>query len=162
MMERLQKILQILQKSDEQTTMAYALVIGGVYLTLIAVVTLIIWAIRVIKKRRKNRYPNREVQFTLPDRENSYIRSRLLTTLHTERESNERLEVELPLSFTHAQKLLSRVASAPLSPAERLQLRDLTATLEGYFLKTRFSAVDVRALNVAFLQLLKLSAKYAV
>lgn len=162
MMEWLQQILKILQKSDEKTTMAYVLVVGGVYLLLIAIILFAVWIARLVKRKRKSRYPKREVQFTLPDRENSYIRSRLLTTLNTEREVNERLEVELPLSFTHAQKLLSRMASAPLSPAERLELCNLTSVLEGYFLKTRFSAVDVRAINTAFLKLLKLSAKYAL
>lgn len=162
MMEWLQQILKILQKGDGKTAMAYVLVVGCAYLLLICVVVLSVWIARLVKKKRKSRYPKREVQFTLPDRENSYIRSRLLTTLNTEREVNEHVQVELPLSFLHAQKLLTRVASAPLSPAERLELCNLTSDLEGYFSKTRFSAVDVRAINAAFLRLLKLSAKYAL
>ena len=161
-MEWFKQALQILQTSEKQITMAYVLVIGGMYLSLIATIALIVWLVRIFKKRKKSKYPRREVQFTLPDRENSYIRTRLLTTLNTERETNARLEVELPLAFTHAQKLLSRVEGAPLSTAERLELRDLSAVLEGYFMKTRFSALDVHALNTAFLKLLKLSAKYAV
>lgn len=126
----------------------------------------IFWLVRgtiVFFKRRKRKFvPERQVEFMLPDKENTYVRSRLATVLNTEQQSETEKEEELPLTFAHAKTLLHKLWFAPLSQAERLEMQELENYLEKYGARKRFNAKDVCILNDVFARLLKLSAKHGV
>ena len=118
--------------------------------------------VKILKKRRHKFIPEREVEFMLPDRENTYVRSRLATVLNTDLQKETEREEELPLAFAHAQSLLHKLWFVPLSQAERLEMQDLEDKLTKYSVRTRFNAKDVNTLNDVFSRLLKLSAKHGV
>ena len=89
----------------------------------------IFWCVKhvilFVKNRRRKFLSERQVEFTLPDRENTYVRSRLATVLNTQFQSDAEIEEELPLTFAHAQTLLHKLWFAPLSQAERLEMEQL-------------------------------------
>lgn len=143
---------------DAQTALLFFLFSWGACLLTVLLVTLVVV---VVRKNRKNRETPRQIQFTLPDRENTYIRARLATVLNPEAEV-EQEDACVEVNFSHARLLLHKVWFAPLSPAERLEMDGLEKTLEKYTNVTRFKEKDVRAINDAFARLLKLSAKYGV
>ena len=118
--------------------------------------------VRLLKKRRHDFSWERQVEFALPDRENTYVRSRLATVLNTESVEAQECEETLPITFTHAQSLLHSLWFAPLSQAERLEMQTLESDLKKYGERTRFNSKDVRKLNDLFARLLKLSAKHGV
>ena len=132
------------------------------YLSGTIVFALVKCVVRLLKKRRHNFEWERQVEFALPDRENTYVRSRLATVLNTESTEEQEREETLPITFTHAQSLLRSLWFAPLSQAERLEMQTLEDDLKKYGERTHFSSKDVRKLNDLFARLLKLSAKHGV
>lgn len=127
--------------------------------------TLFVWACRNgIKKRRARRAAiERQLQFVLPDRENTYVRSRLNTVLQVpdSRDYKQSGSGE-PVRLSYARKLLAKVQAEKLSAAERLQVEDIGKTFALYLQKPRWDSADLRTVNDTFACLLKLSAKYAV
>ena len=115
------------------------------------------FVIRVRKK--KEEIAPRRIEFTLPDRENAYVRARLATVLQPE---GDEQETGIKIDFSHARMLLHRIWFASLSPAERLEMDGLEDTLDKYANVTQFKEQDVRVINDAFARLLKLSAKHDV
>lgn len=143
---------------------------GGVYLALYSLLALR-KGLRLRRQRRRE--TARRLQFALPDRENSFVRSRLQTTLQIDDESLEEAWKESETTPTprgkekmfrveYAYRLLSKIKAAPLSAAERLQTDEMSKTLAMYMRKESWTAGDLRAINELFAGLLKLSAKYAV
>ena len=128
---------------------------GMVYLLLISLLALRRLRIERIRWRKEIA---RRLQYTLPQRENTYIRTRLNTALQVAGESEVSLAVQL--GYTH--ELLNRLWSAPLSVAERLQTEEIGKLLNLYKGKERWTAREVNGLNDVCATLLKLSAKYAV
>ncbi|MBO5412590.1 MAG: hypothetical protein J6A38_05885 [Clostridia bacterium] len=143
---------------------------GGVYLALYSVL-----AVRkhILARRKRREEITRQLQFTLPDRENAFVRSRLQTALHVDDERLEEVwesveenalkeKKEKSFRVEYAYRLLAKVKTAPLSVAERLQTDEMSKTLAVYMQKERWTANDLRVVNELFAGLLKLSAKYAV
>lgn len=128
---------------------------GGLYLVLFCALSI---RESVRERRRRRAELGRRLQYTLPDRDNSYVRARLNTALQTEGEedTNERVDLE------HARGLLAKIKEAPLSRAERLETEEMSKLVALYIQKERWSATDLRVVNDAFSRILKLSAKYAV
>lgn len=117
------------------------------------------------KRERKRRRAEiaRRLQYTLPERENGFIRTRLNTVLSVkEKEDDTGERVGKPVTLEHARALLSKVKAAPLTMAERLQFEELERTFALYIHKEDWMSEDLRAVNDLFSMLLKLSAKYAV
>lgn len=112
------------------------------------------------KKRRKS--ANREVEFTLPDRENTFVRSRLSTVLNREFCKAERQEEKLAIEFSQALKMLDKISIAPLSAAEKIEVGQMQSDLHTFEEKQTFSVREVSSINETFARLLKLSAKYGV
>ncbi len=109
----------------------------------------------------------RRLCYTLPDRENSYIRMRLNTTLQVDEsalnadmDGSEELKKSIKLAY--ARQLLSKVKEAELTRAERLQVEETERAFSLYLAKERWDTKDLRAVNDLCASLLKLSAKYAV
>lgn len=116
---------------------------------------------RLFRQKKKTEKP-RDVAFMLPDRENTFVRSRLLTALNPEFCLTEEKEERLAVEFTQALKLLEKIWIAPLSPAEKIETGQLRNELQAFEKKQTFSVEEVRAINEKFARVLKLSAKYAV
>ncbi len=112
------------------------------------------------RKRRKN--ANREVKFTLPDRENTFVRARLSTVLNREFCQAQRQEEKLAIEFSQALKMLDKISIAPLSAAEKIEVGQMQGDLRAFEEKQTFSAKEVSSINEKFARLLKLSAKYGV
>jgi hypothetical protein len=113
---------------------------------------------RVIERRKKRAEIKRRLQFTLPDRENAFVRARLNTVLKPEEETGD----EPPLKLSYAGALLKKLKEMPLSPAERLQASEMENAFSLYLQKEGWTAGDLRAVNDLCSALIKLSAKYAV
>lgn len=118
------------------------------------------------EKKRLRRLQREELRrqliYTLPEKDNSFIRERLNTVLQSEPSAVPETESSLQFSFGYAKKLTAKLKEAPLSLAERVQADEMAkafALCEG---KNRWSAEDARRLNDTFSALLKLSAKYNV
>lgn len=120
------------------------------------------WLLRKAFFRRKKEEIARGVEFTLPDRENTYLRSRLATALNPDFVAQEKEEENLSIGFSQALKTLAKLMQTPLSPAERIETEAMKIKLENYQNRQTFSTKDVREINDAFARLLKLSGKYAV
>jgi len=127
--------------------------------------------IRAVVLRRKKRRAEilRKVQYTLPEKDNSYIRSRLNTALNA---ANVPTHKEMPLpkdegvkedfQADYARKLLAKLQEAPLTKAERLEMQEVSRLFSAYLKKSRWTVEDVRLINDMFSYLLKISAKYAI
>ena len=126
---------------------------------------------QIIRQRRKKRAEIlRKLQFTLPDKENDFVRSRLQTALQAQgvnspqmSTGNEKQEENTELfRLEYVKKLLTKLKNAPLTKAERLEMDEMTKLLSAYLKKSKWTSEDVRVVNELFSCLLKLSAKYAV
>lgn len=115
-----------------------------------------------LMRYKKEKTGNRELKFTLPDRENTFVRARLSTVLNYEFLEDERQEEKLAIEFSQALKMLDKVLIAPLSTAEKIEAGQMQADLVAFESKELFSAKEVSAINDKFSRLLKLSAKYGV
>ena len=123
----------------------------------------IFYLFSLISRRRKRRKrDNREIEFTLPDRENTFVRSRLSTVLNREFCEAERQEEKLAIEFSQALKLLDKISIAPLSVAEKIEVGQMQSDLRAFEEKQTFSVKEVSWINEKFARLLKLSAKYGV
>ncbi len=112
------------------------------------------------KKRRAEE--KRRLKFTLPDKDNAYVRARLNTALQAERTELDLDRESAGVRLEYTQKMLSKVKGATLSPIERLDVEEMSGVVALYAKKERWSSSDIRALNEVFARLLKLSAKYEV
>ncbi len=117
---------------------------------------------RIFRRRKRRKSANREVEFTLPDRENTFVRSRLSTVLNREFCEAERQEEKLAIEFSQALKLLDKISIAPLSAAEKIEVGQMQSDLRAFEEKQTFSVKEVSSINEKFARLLKLSAKYGV
>lgn len=138
---------------------AYLLAVfaGLVYLLLISLLAL--RRLRIERKRRRQEIARR-LQYTLPQRENTYIRTRLNTALRTSEVGENELQLAVQLGYTH--DLLGKLRAAPLSVAERLQTEEMGKLLNLYKGKENWTVHELNGLNDVCAALLKLSAKYAV
>ena len=117
---------------------------------------------RRAEKRNRAEERKRRLQFTLPDKDNTFVRARLHTVLQPPLALEEESAVQESVQVSYARKLLSRLLESPLSAAERLQAEDIGKTFALYQKKVGVSEVDLCGINEAFALLLKLSAKYEV
>ena len=135
-----------------------ALILFAVVLSLLVMARLCRLS-RGILRRQHAHY--RRVEYTLPDRENSYVRARLSTALRGDMGAEEE-RTEYTVCLSYARELLAKLKAAPLTQAERLETDGLEGVFSLYFHKSKWSANDLRAVNGACARLIKLSAKYAV
>ena len=129
---------------------------GSVYLSLFGMISM---RERVEKRRKMQAERVKRVEYTLPQRENAYIRARLQDGLRVE-SGEETAQMRARLGY--ARLLLGKVKCAPLSIAERLQAEEMEKILSLYREKTAWTVEELRGMNDMCAALLKLSAKYAV
>ena len=120
---------------------------------------------RVLERRKRRQEIRRRIQYTLPQRDNSYIRARLHTALNCEENAlNADMGVgkEEKVCLQYVQELLCKVKESPLSMAERLQVEEMSKTFALYDGKECWTTEEQRGVNDLCGALVKLSAKYAV
>lgn len=133
---------------------------GSLYLILRTIL-----AVRTkIQTRREQRLKRkRQLQFTLPEKDNSFIRARLNTVLKSESEQETIQEPHaIDFRLAYAKQLLVKLKEQKLSTADSLKREEFSALIGAYANKLQCTASDLRTLNDALAGLLKLSAKYAV
>ena len=120
----------------------------------------------ILRRRKRRAEILRKVQYTLPDKDNSYIRTRLNTQLQPQTASFNKEEKEAGNKETfrpeYAGKLLQKVQEAPLTKAERMEMEEVARLFSAYLKKSRWTVEDVRLMNDMFSYLVKISAKYSV
>lgn len=124
----------------------------GLALTMVTVRTYIL-----IRKEERAKIA-RATCYTLPARENQFIRERLHTVLQEVADEEENLEI----SFTYVRRMLLQLRNATLSLTEKLEVEELSKLFALYTKKETFTSEDVNVVNEAFSRLLKLSAKHGV
>lgn len=129
---------------------------GGTYLVGYLIALIVRFA-RNRSAQRQERY--RQLQYTLPDRGNSFVRARLNTALNTVEKGSE---TTWKTEFVYARSLLAKVREAQLSAVDRLQAEEMGKLFALYGKKDGLGAEDLKAVNEAFAMLLKLAAKYGV
>ena len=120
----------------------------------------------VLERRRLRAETERRIQYTLPERDNTFVRARLHTALRSDNafnaytggENTQKRSVRL----AYAKTLLSKAKEAPLTVAERLQIEEMEKILALYYDKKEWTAEELRSVNELCSSLLKISAKYAV
>ena len=117
-------------------------------------------------RREKNLQESRQAMFTLPDRENTFVRDRLNTSLQAageEKSEGEEYDLEeSKLRLNHVREMLAKLKSAPLSPGDRLETEGISRLITLYATKNLLSAKEIRDLNDCLSAVLKMTAKYAL
>lgn len=152
------------EKNASSLGMALLFLFGGtVYLLLFLLLSIRAY---LLKRKQLRAEIARKLCYTLPDRENSYVRARLNTALYVpEKELNATMgatDAKKLIKLSYAKQLLNKLHEAPLTQAERLQREEMNKAFLLYLDKEAWSAEDLRAVNELCAALLKLSAKYAV
>jgi hypothetical protein len=149
---------------QERVPMSFILVWSGVVLAFCAGV----WMTVAVVNAQKRKYHEgmeraeivRRLQYTLPQKDNGYIRERLQNSLKIEDVEIERRKVCVRLGYARA--LLGKVKAAPLTIAERMQADEMDGIFTLYRAKECWTVAELRSFNDVCAALLKLSAKYAV
>lgn len=102
------------------------------------------------------------LQYTLPDRENGYLRDRLHTALQGNKEELSVEKHTVGVRIGYARKMLAKIKEAPLTPVERIDVEEMARLLLMYERMEKWSTSDIKAISELFSRLLKLSAKYEI
>lgn len=116
-------------------------------------------------RQKKWKTAQREFEFALPDKDNSFVRERLTGALKADSENKEQgvvLLKDMDLKLDYTRKTLAKLKALSLTPADRLEVNRISKTVTFFALKNALSPTETRSLNDCFSRLLKLSAKYAV
>lgn len=119
-------------------------------------------------RREKRARESRQAMFTLPDKENSFVRDRLNTSLHVKDEEvadgaqREYDMDESKLRLNHVRDMLAKLKAATLAPGDRLESEEISRLITLYATKNRLTAKEIRDLNDCLSAILKMTAKYAL
>lgn len=145
--------------SDEEVSQVLSLLVAiTALLQFLLLVCIDVYAWQT-EKKRKSREEGKALLFTLPDKENLFIRERLNTSLSPKEEqyfSSSDLQME------YMRKCIVKLKGAKLSPADRLAVENYSRIITAYMSAEALSAQELRGVNDTFSALLKMSAKYAV
>ena len=115
---------------------------------------------RRLRERRVRVFEEkRRLQYTLPERENGYLRDRLRTALQPLSPPEEE---GVRVSLGYAKRMLAQVKESSLSPLERIEIEETAAFVALLSKKELWSATDAKSVNEVLSRLLKLAAKYEV
>lgn len=140
----------------------YGIFFGVGYLLLLALFS---FKGRIQERRKRRKEIERSLKYTLPQRDNTFIRSRLNTALRDESDSVEMptgAETIKPLKAAYIKGLVAKLKEKELSFAERLEMEDTARLFLLYLEKSRWTSEEQRKINDIFCYFLKLSAKYSV
>ena len=114
---------------------------------------------RISERKRRRAEIRRKLQYTLPNYNNTYLRERLQTALHTSCEGMQN-NMEKPLRLHYVMELLSKLKASPLTIAERLRVDEMGKYVALCQQKEEWTLEETQAINDTLAQLLKISAKY--
>ena len=123
------------------------------------------WKTEKRAKKEKLVQERRKAVFTLPDRENSFVRDRLNGSLRAEEEAVNEREYNLEdgkLRLNHVRDMLTKLKAAPLSAGDRLETEEISRLITLYATKERLTAKEIRDLNDCLSAILKMTAKYSL
>jgi len=147
----------------------YWLLFSAVLLSGIVFVSELIFLWVYCKKRRQKRKRERaerarRLQFSLPDKDNSFLRARLNNVLKTpDKDENFQSPIEADgVRFAYVQEMVQKALSAPLSSSDRFDLEETAKLFKAVSLREKWSDKDVRIMNDCCLKTLKVLAKYAL
>lgn len=123
--------------------------------------TMSAWKEKIRLKKALKEQAKRTLQFTLPDKENAFIRERLQQALNTTDAENTQ-KAQTCFEFLYAQKLLVKISEKALNTPERLEILEMQKFFSAHLQQPTWNVNDVRAVNDCFSRILKLSAKYEV
>ena len=142
---------------------------GALFLVSVLLVG-VLCALAILKFRRMKierfKKATREFSFTLPDRENSFVRDRLRGELAPESENKTQssavLMKDLVARLDYTRKTVAKLKALELTTADRLEVNRISKTVTFYALKNALTPSETRSLNDCFARLLKLTTKYAI
>lgn len=129
---------------------------------LLQLVLLLAWEGRRRQKARKRKREQlaRSLVFTLPEKDNAYLRDRLHCALNAENKPIQ--EEDAGVRLDYIRKLTAKLKGAALSVSDRMQINELSRAITLCACKEKMTAEETRSLNECFATLLKLSAKYGL
>ena len=120
-------------------------------------------------KKRKHykkefRQATKDLQFTLPEKGNEFIRARLHTVLNENSRANDTQirAFAKDYSLGYIKKLIALLRTNELSPADRIKTEEYAKEISAYISKTEWTGNDLQTVNELFSAVIKLSGKYAV
>lgn len=134
------------------------IVSGGVYFLAFCV---LFHKQKIWERRARRAEQTRRLQYSLPDRENTFVQARLNTLLRTGI-GEDGLPDSERVDLRYAKKMLACLQEKSLSAAERLQAEEIGKSLAMFLQKPRWSSADLRSVNDNFSVLMKLCTKYCV
>ena len=134
------------------------------FAALCSVAALVFFAVQKAMRRKRLRCAEmeRDVIFTLPDRENSFIRDRLNTALRSGEKPISHKLAEEGFRADHARALIAKLKAAPLSVAERIEVDGVSSYLTECAFKNELEWEEIARLNERLCSALKLAAKYSL
>lgn len=121
----------------------------------------VIFRARVCRKKRlEKEQAARLEKYVLPDRQNTFVKERLQTALCAR--PQETFPTEQAFRLSYVRRTLTKLKSAPLSPADRVETERISTTLTQRCFQENLTAEQLRSVNDCFARVLKLAAKYAV
>ena len=129
---------------------------------------IIVFSIYIKRKRkeRKKRRAERENRlcYTLPDKQNSFLRDRLNSVLKTPDLTTDLANpVEADgVCLDYTMEMIDKALNAPLSFADRLSIEETAKLFKVICMRMEWSEKDVKTMNDCCLSTLKILAKYAV
>ena len=142
---------------------AEGILVGLLYGLLFAYLTL---KSKHAERKARREEEKRRLQFVLPEKENAYLRDRLIRALKIAQEkdgkefSTDQESIGVRLSYAH--NIVTKLKESPLSPIERLDVEEMARTILLMERRGSWSSSEIKMINEIFACLLKLAAKHEV
>jgi hypothetical protein len=142
---------------------AEGILVGLLYGVLFAYLTL---KCKRAERKARREEEKRRLQFILPEKENAYLRDRLIRALKIAQEkegkefSTDQESIGVRLSY--ARNMVAKLKESSLSPIERLDVEEMARTIALMERKESWSSSEIKMINEIFACFLKLSAKHEV
>ena len=113
---------------------------------------------RRMEKRKMRIEEKRQLCFTLPDKDNAFLRDRLRLSLRDEALSGEGVLARLH----YAKGMLVKLKGKSLSPTEKMDIEEMSAFIALLSKKGRWTVAEQKGINETLARLLKLAAKHEI
>ena len=101
----------------------------------------------------------KRTEYTLPDRENGYLRERLETVLSAPQSTETR---PFDVATEYIKQTVAKLRAATLSAVDRMRLDEIVKAVAAYEMKGQLTGREQKELNVCLAEILKMAAKYGV
>lgn len=155
--------LDYIRNHPQQCFVAFCALMGVVGVCIFYVIQRTMYALKeqMRKKRAAKEKTRRNLQFTLPDKENTFIRERLQQALNNPN-IEKRVQSQTIFVFFYAQKLLAQIGVKSLTTPDKLEVMEMQKLFNAYAEQPGWTVEEIRSVNDCFARVLKLCAKYDV